>query len=55
MFKTLKLNKLKLNGLIKKQQFVRFIGIGFGLIVMLALILIASKGSSNSTKNIRFP
>lgn len=50
MFKTLKLHKLKLNGLIKKQQFVRFIGIGFGLIVMLALILIASKSSSNSTK-----
>ena len=38
------LNKIKLNGLLKKQQILRFAGVGLGGVLLLALILIASKG-----------
>ena len=36
------LNKIKLNGLLKKQQILRFAGVGLGGVLLLALILIAS-------------
>lgn len=39
------LNKIKLNGLLKKQQLVRFVGLGFAAILAFGLILLASKGS----------
>lgn len=42
------LNKIKLNGLLKKEQILRVSGIGLGIVLVLALIMIASKGAHKS-------
>ena len=44
------LNKLRLNGKIKKQQMVRLAGIGLGLFVLLMILMIATKRGHSSPK-----
>ncbi len=44
------LNKIKLNGLIKKQQILSIAGLGFGAVLLFTLILIASKGHHKNLK-----
>lgn len=41
------LNKMKLNGKIKKQQLMTGLGLGFGLILFMTLLSIAAKHSKN--------
>lgn len=49
------LNKFRLNGLIKKQQLLRFSGIGLGFFVVLMLLVIAAKGSHKKDKTETMP
>lgn len=49
------LNKFRLNGRIKREQFIRFSSMGFGFIVVLMLILIASKGGHKKHKDEPLP